>query len=834
MSCADKEKLKLKAIIFAMVPCPEDDVEVYAKNLIELESARIETTMMGNNKVAGNHNGLQFLRDKERHDTRIEKLERENRLLKNEKVDQAHFNKLQANWEKRFTRLESDLSDVRLELATLKAIGESLFDIRRRELHKLFKYHPDITAQFDYRLIQHGNTTAHEGNALADAALFQRDQRDDRHVYMKLYGLTVEEVIATVNVPDTRRLLSEMSSYATIFFKRATPSPDLQRTFTRFIDEVRKNGYKVPDSEPHTSDLGLALSAYQLARNTFGTEKDPAAADPRETAKLPDDQGVTYEATGTVADSYDNQFSYMHEDSSVDQIRMKDFMEEYPIFRRDPPVLLKATKDGVELNAADKRLLPGRVFGFVLRSQTWAALSIRLVKDLPVKQDGFDQLVLPDGHKDLVRALVKTHSRGARPASGPVEDRDHQVDLTTPRGLFPITCGDIGETATSVEANLGKSFQLAHQCGCVLLLDEADVFMAKRSGSDIQRNSLVSVFLRILGYYPGILFLTTNRVGIFEPAFKSRIHISLYYPPLNGVTTIKIWKVNINRTRTSEKRYEVDEDRILEFAKEHFLEHDEGGRWNGRQIRNAFQTAIALAEYDATEDMRRRFSLSDTRELPTLKPRITVDHFRKVASAASDFDRYLKDVYGGRDEADRASGESLRKDDWGQQAVATIRPPMRGGHNSRGYYQQAQYRQQRFHGRDMYHTELSFEEMDPFQESKHPVLPNEVDGFNRRPSPDHRSMTRPDRGRYDQCGGPSGGLGSLNTPSPWSVACGSAHAGRMQTPQNGRPRTMGTAHYEESGYKKEMTNNYFSEFDETDPREVRGHGREGQGRASAC
>ncbi|KAL8731684.1 MAG: hypothetical protein Q9166_003265 [cf. Caloplaca sp. 2 TL-2023] len=571
----------------------------------------------------------------------------------------------------------------------------------------------------------------------------------------------------------------------------------------------------------------------------------PAGSDPRETAPLPVDHEDTYEPKGTVLDSYENEFSYMHEDASVDQIRMNDFMEDHPIFRRDPPVLLKASSNGVELSNDDKRLLPGRVFGFVLRSRTWAALSIHLVKDLPIKQDGFEQLVLPDGHKDLVRALVKTHSRAARPASGPVEEKDHQVDLVkgkgkgliihyTQRPLFPITCGDIGETAMSVEANLGKSFQLAHKWGCVLLLDEADVFMAKRSGSDIQRNSLVSVFLRILEYYSGILFLTTNRVGIFDPAFKSRIHISLYYPPLSGGTTLRIWRVNITRTRTSEKKYEVDEDNILEFAKEHFLAHDEGGRWNGRQIRNAFQTAIALAEYDATEAMRRRFSVSDTRDLPQLKPRVTVDHFRKVASAASDFDRYLKDVYGGRDEADRAFGESLRKDDWGQQAVARMRPPVRGGNNSGGFHQSAQYRQpqqQRFHGRDMFHSEASFEDVDPFQESKHPVLPNEAESFNKRLSPDPRSMTRPDRGQYDdEFGGPSGGPGSSNTPSPWSVSGGPAHSGRMQTPQNGRPRMSGRAHFEESEYKMEMTHN-FAEFDDNDPRG--GHGREGQGRVPA-
>lgn len=79
-------------------------------------------------------------------------------------------------------------------------------------------------------------------------------------------------------------------------------------------------------------------------------------------------------------------------------------------------------------------------------------------------------------------------------------------------------------------------------------------------------------------YYSGILFLTTNRVGIFDPAFKSRIHISLYYPPLSGNTTLKIWRVNIARSKSSEKSYDIDEDGVIEFAKGHFLARDEGSR----------------------------------------------------------------------------------------------------------------------------------------------------------------------------------------------------------------------------------------------------------------
>ena len=59
--------------------------------------------------------------------------------------------------------------------------------------------------------------------------------------------------------------------------------------------------------------------------------------------------------------------------------------------------------------------------------------------------------------------------------------------------------------------------------GCVVLLDEADVFLEERTQTDLQRNALVSVFLRVLEYYEGILILTSNRVGIFDEAFMSRV-----------------------------------------------------------------------------------------------------------------------------------------------------------------------------------------------------------------------------------------------------------------------------------------------------------------------
>jgi hypothetical protein len=52
--------------------------------------------------------------------------------------------------------------------------------------------------------------------------------------------------------------------------------------------------------------------------------------------------------------------------------------------------------------------------------------------------------------------------------------------------------GDLGVTARDVEKTLETNFNLATKWGCILLLDEADVFLAKRSKEDFVRNGLVA------------------------------------------------------------------------------------------------------------------------------------------------------------------------------------------------------------------------------------------------------------------------------------------------------------------------------------------------------
>lgn len=253
----------------------------------------------------------------------------------------------------------------------------------------------------------------------------------------------------------------------------------------------------------------------------------------------------------------------------------------------------------------------------------------------------------------------------------------------TNRPLLSITCGDIGDNAADVQKHLEYYLNLAHRWGCVMLLDEADVFLTARSRDDMHRNAVVSVFLRILEYYSGILFLTTNKIGVVDEAFKSRIHLSLYYPPLSERQTTEIWRINLQRIKQNKPHVEFDETKILQWASEQWQSCRRGRRqqWNGRQIRNACQTIAALAEFDSDG-------------------KISLGHLKAVRDASSEFDNYLRSIYGhddgvratkNRDRADNYVGRSINvghyasDEDDGRSGYGRHEP------SRRGYGRQAEY-----------------------------------------------------------------------------------------------------------------------------------------------
>ncbi|KAI9641150.1 hypothetical protein NHQ30_010580 [Ciborinia camelliae] len=221
------------------------------------------------------------------------------------------------------------------------------------------------------------------------------------------------------------------------------------------------------------------------------------------------------------------------------------------------------------------RLLPGAVPGFALRNRKWVLLNLTKLK--PVKQnDNWENLVLPSGHRQMVQAMVETHTQ------------------------------DFGSNG------------------------------GNRIGMDLVQGK---VFLRMLEYYSGILFLTTNRVGAIDDAFRSRLHLTLYYPKLTGKQTRKIFEHNfqriadINKDRNENELpnfdYQKSEKKIMQWAKQ---ERKTLG-WNGRQIRNAFQTVLALSEFRANK--------SESKNLT-----VTKKDFQIVASASMQFNHYLRQTHG--------------------------------------------------------------------------------------------------------------------------------------------------------------------------------------------
>jgi SpoVK/Ycf46/Vps4 family AAA+-type ATPase len=105
---------------------------------------------------------------------------------------------------------------------------------------------------------------------------------------------------------------------------------------------------------------------------------------------------------------------------------------------------------------------------------------------------------------------------------------------------FQVSSGELPIDAKLAEEQLSRIFRQAEHWKAVLLLDEADVFMRKRS-LDHASNTHITMFLRMLEYYRGIMFLTTNRVNDFDPAMQSRIHLAIKYPPLSKETRKSLW-----------------------------------------------------------------------------------------------------------------------------------------------------------------------------------------------------------------------------------------------------------------------------------------------------
>ncbi len=199
-----------------------------------------------------------------------------------------------------------------------------------------------------------------------------------------------------------------------------------------------------------------------------------------------------------------------------------------------------------------------------------------------------------------------------------------------------------------------------------------------------------------------------------DEAFKSRIHLSLYYPPLTLERTLSIFEVNLRRLRVMEagrntamdanpdspkrSRLSINDNSILDYAKWHFEENEftPEQRWNGRQIRNAFQLAYSLAHFDMEtlsldrwddedeDDDNNTATAPKTPARPLAQTLLDYKQFEMVARSMQMFEDYLIQTTGGT-EMEKAAARQTRADDFDhhqaerQQTSYQPRPRHRGG-----------------------------------------------------------------------------------------------------------------------------------------------------------
>ena len=323
-----------------------------------------------------------------------------------------------------------------------------------------------------------------------------------------------------------------------------------------------------------------------------------------------------------------------------------------------------------------------RVWGFDLNARVWYLCNVPNITYCKWNKSLIDsQLSIHDGDRNMIKGLVGRYLQGQ--SSESASNEPWKADFILSKGynmifllhgkpgvgktftaecvaefvqrpLLPLNCADLGVKSDVVESNLESYFQKAKKWGAILLLDEADVYLEQRTSRDLERNCLVATFLRCLEYYQGILFLTTNRVGTFDDALVSRINVILHYE-FDEPKRQDVWD-------TFFRKLEHERGQLIKvpYSTREYCRHDPDLRrleWNGREIRNAFQTAVALAEY--TEEPDPADGLITLRDV----------HFQHVVRMSSNFARYLRKVHGA--ETEKVAANRGDRNEYSKQRNAT-------------------------------------------------------------------------------------------------------------------------------------------------------------------
>jgi hypothetical protein len=244
-------------------------------------------------------------------------------------------------------------------------------------------------------------------------------------------------------------------------------------------------------------------------------------------------------------------------------------------------------------------LLPPTIYGYDMHEHRWRKLLVSNTAPVIWNKNSFEHLVLPQRTKDrlitVVTSMISNGNvdnstsgksdglvlllQGAR-ESGKTFAAEAIAEFIE-RPLHRIDCVDIGNNVEKLERYLQFIFQIRTTWGCVVHLDDANMFI--KAG-----NALMSVFLRFLKYYDGILIITSDHSVNMVEVIKSRIHVVLFFGDLDYSGRTKMWRNSVHGLQKTNFVANVDGllDKVTVLAE---LE------LNARQIRDMIRKAICFA-----------------------------------------------------------------------------------------------------------------------------------------------------------------------------------------------------------------------------------------------
>ncbi|UPL03968.1 hypothetical protein LCI18_014902 [Fusarium solani-melongenae] len=260
------------------------------------------------------------------------------------------------------------------------------------------------------------------------------------------------------------------------------------------------------------------------------------------------------------------------------------------------------------------------ISGFSLKMKLWCQFFVEDIQPMTWNCEAYSQLVFDEQKKEMVLSVIQSHNitngtsttmqsldiiagkgqglivlLSGPPGTGKTLMAEAIADRLR-RPLYHLQADDLGTDVASLGIKFQRTSKIASAWNAIILLDEADVFIAQRDPRDVERNGLCCALLRELEYFSGIIFLTTNLVRM-DSAFRSRVTMHIVFPPLTREAREKIWHMFLNRL--SQKRRRISEGGVSDEPYDETYAISLGEKdiaqlalWelDGREIKIAIQT----------------------------------------------------------------------------------------------------------------------------------------------------------------------------------------------------------------------------------------------------